>query len=50
MKSLESELQARKLDQENIVQVYGLHAADNRYAVIIMEYVGSRNLHRLIVE
>jgi len=49
-KSLESELQARQLNHENIVKVYGLHAADDRHAVIIMEYVGSRNLHRLLVE
>ena len=28
-KSLESELQARKLEHQNIVQVYGLHAADD---------------------
>merc|ERR1712002_826308 len=49
-KSLESELQAMQLDHENIVRVYGVHAADDRHAVIIMEYVGSRNLHRLLVE
>jgi len=49
-KSLESELQACKMDHENIVRVYAVHAADDRNAVIIMEYVGSRNLHRLLVE
>jgi len=49
-KSLESELQATKMDHENIVKVFGVHAADDRHAVIIMEYVGSRNLHRLLVE
>eukprot|EP00092_Neocalanus_flemingeri_P041338 GFUD01045012.1.p1 GENE.GFUD01045012.1~~GFUD01045012.1.p1 ORF type:complete len:496 (+),score=109.92 GFUD01045012.1:65-1552(+) len=49
-KSLESELHAIKLDHENIVQVFEVHAEDDRYAVIIMEYVGSRNLHRLLVE
>jgi len=49
-KSLESELKAMELDHENIVRVYGVHAADDRHAVIIMEYVGSRNLHRLLVE
>merc|ERR1712002_51612 len=49
-KSLESELQAMQLDHENIVRVYGVHAADDRHAVIIMECVGSRNLHRLLVE
>jgi len=49
-KSLESELQARNLEHENIVKVFGVHAADDRHAVIIMEYVGSRNLHRLLVE
>jgi len=49
-KSLESELKAMELDHDNIVRVYGVHAADDRHAVIIMEYVGSRNLHRLLVE
>ena len=65
-KSLESELLARNLEHENIVKVFGVHAADDRlvflfsedptthfnfrHAVIIMEYVGSRNLHRLLVE
>jgi len=49
-KSLESELQAMQLDHENIVRVHGVHAANDRHAVIIMEYVGSRNLHRLLVE
>ena len=34
-KSLESELQAMKLDHENIVQVYGVHAADDRLDLII---------------
>lgn len=49
-KSIESELQARDLDHENVVKVFGVHAEDDRHAVIIMEYVGSRNLHRLLVE
>lgn len=48
--SIESELQAMELDHQNIVKIYGVHAADDRHAVIIMEYVGSRNLHRLLVE
>jgi len=49
-KSLESELQALKLDHDNIVKVHGVFAAEDRYSVIIMEYVGSRNLHRLLIE
>jgi len=49
-KSLESELQALKLDHDNIVKVHGVFATEERYAVIIMEYVGSRNLHRLLIE
>ncbi|XP_023337254.1 serine/threonine-protein kinase mos [Eurytemora carolleeae] len=49
-KSLESELQALKLEHENIVKVHGVFAAEERYSVIIMEYVGSRNLHRLLIE
>ena len=49
-KSLESELQARRLDHQNVVKVYAVHAVEQGHAVVIMEYVGSRNLHRLIVE
>jgi len=49
-KSVESELQALKLDDENIVKLHGVFAAEDRYSVIIMEYVGSRNLHRLLIE
>ena len=49
-KSLESELQARQLDHRNVVKVYAVHAVEQGHAVVIMEYVGSRNLHRLIVE
>ena len=49
-KSLESELQARKLDHQNVVKVYAVHAVEQGHAVVIMEYVGSRNLHRLVVE
>ena len=30
-KSLESELQATKMDHENIVKVFGVHAADDRF-------------------
>ena len=29
-KSLESELQARELDHENVVKVFGVHAEDER--------------------
>jgi len=49
-KSLESELLARRLDHHNIVSVYAVHAVEQGHAVVIMEYVGSRNLHRLLVE
>jgi len=49
-KSLQSELQALKLDHDNIVKVHGVFGTADRYAVIIMEYVGSRNLHRLLIE
>ena len=49
-KSLESELKAKDLEHKNIVHVYDVYAKDNQYAVIIMEYVGSRNLHRLLIE
>jgi len=49
-KSLESELQAKNLEHKNIVRVFDVYAKDNQYAVIIMEYVGSRNLHRLLIE
>ena len=48
-KSLESELQARRLDHQNVVKVYAVHAVEQGHAVVIMEYVGSRNLNRLIV-
>jgi len=49
-KSLESELHAKHLDHKNIVKVYDVYAKDNQYALVIMEYVGSRNLHRLLIE
>ena len=47
-KSLDSELRALQMDHENIVKVHGVFAAENKYAVILMEYVGSRNLHRQV--
>lgn len=49
-KSLESELQARRLDHEHVVKLYAVHAVEQGYAVLIMEYVGSRNLHQLLLE
>eukprot|EP00088_Acartia_fossae_P036020 TRINITY_DN3718_c0_g1_i4.p1 TRINITY_DN3718_c0_g1~~TRINITY_DN3718_c0_g1_i4.p1 ORF type:complete len:524 (+),score=89.53 TRINITY_DN3718_c0_g1_i4:118-1689(+) len=49
-KSIESEIQALKLEHDNIVKLHGIFAAQDRYSVIIMEYVGSRNLHRLLIE
>jgi len=48
--SLESELRARNLDHENIIRVHQVHAVEQSHALIIMEYVGSRNLHSLLVE
>jgi len=48
--SLESELRLRQLDHDNIIKVHQVHAVEKSYAVIIMEYVGSRNLHSLLVE
>ena len=48
--SLESELLARRLDHEHVVKVYAVHAVEQGHAVVIMEYVGSRNLHRLLIE
>ena len=34
-KSLESELQATKMDHENIVKVFGVHAADDRFELFL---------------
>ena len=48
--SLEGELHAKSLEHQHIVKIFDVHARDDRHAVIIMEYVGSRNLHRLLVE
>ena len=48
--SLEGELNAKNLEHQHIVRIFDVHARDDRHAVIIMEYVGSRNLHRLLVE
>lgn len=48
--SLEGELHAKSLEHKHIVKIFDVHARDDRHAVIIMEYVGSRNLHRLLVE
>ena len=45
-KSLEGELNASSMNHENIVKIYDVRAAEQKYAIIIMEYVGSRNLHR----
>ena len=32
--SIESELQAMQLDHQNIVKIYGVHAADDRYELV----------------
>jgi len=49
-KSLESELLASRLSHRHVVKVYGVYQEDERHAVVMMEYVGSRNLQRLVVE
>ena len=38
----------RALGHENVVKVFAVYGVEQRY--IIMEYVGSRNLHHLLVE
>merc|ERR1719508_360269 len=47
-KSLEGEPNASSMNHENIVKIYDVRTAEQKYAIIIMEYVGSRNLHRLL--
>jgi len=49
-KSLESEVLACRLDHENVVKVFRVYGVEQRHAIIIMEYVGSKNLHHLLVE
>ena len=41
---------ARLLGHENVVKVFAVYGMEQRHAIIIMEYVGSRNLHHLLVE
>ena len=41
---------ARLLVHENVVKVFAVYGVEQRHAIIIMEYVGSRNLHHLLVE
>ena len=48
--SLEGELHAKSLEHQHIVKIFDVHARDDRHVVIIMEYVGSRNLHQLLVQ
>ena len=38
------------LGHENVVKVFAVYGVEQRHAIIIMEYVGSRNLHHLLVE
>ena len=33
-----------------MVKVFAVYGGEQRHAIIIMEYVGSRNLHHLLVE
>merc|ERR1719341_1810620 len=49
-KSLESEVLARLLGHENVVKVFAVYGVEQRHAIIIMEYVGSWDLHHLLVE
>jgi len=49
-RSLEGELCARRLEHEHVVRVHAVHAMDGGHALVIMEYVGSRNLHCLLLE
>ena len=39
----------RAVGHESAVKVFAVYGVEQRYA-IIMEYVGSRNLHHLLVE
>ena len=41
---------ACRLDHENVVKVFRVYGVEQRHAIIIMEYVGSKNLHHLLVE
>ena len=40
----------RALGHENVVKVFAMYGVEQRDAILIMEYVGSRNLHHLLVE
>ena len=40
----------RALGHENVVKVFAVYGGEQRHAIIIMEYVGSWNLHHLLVE
>ena len=48
-KSLEGELHARKMNHNNILKVFDICSVENMNAILIMEYVGSRNLHRYVL-
>lgn len=48
-KSLEGELQACKMNHDNVLKVYNICAAEDMYAIVVMEYVGSKNLNRLLM-
>ena len=41
---------ACRLDHENVVKGFRVYGVEQRHAIIIMEYVGSKNLHHLLVE
>ena len=45
-----SQVLACRLDHENVVKVFRVYGVEQRHAIIIMEYVGSKNLHHLLVE
>ena len=46
--SLSSELNAKDLTHENVVQVFGVYPDPSNNSVIIMEYVGKNNLQTLL--
>ena len=41
---------ARFLGHGDVVKVFAVYGMEQRHAIIIMEYVGNRNLHHLLVE
>lgn len=48
--SLDNELNAIRLDHENVVKVHGIFDHEEKHAVILMEYVGRSSLQDIIEE